>query len=188
MSEPLRIGILGAARIAEKAIVAPARAGGHRLVAVAARDTERAKEFAAANGVERVVEDYASVLADPEVEVIYNPLANGLHGPWSLAAIRAGKHVLAEKPFASNATEAAHIRDMTARSEVSVMEGFHYLFHPVVIRLHQLLAEGTLGELRRVEVDLAMPEPDASDPRWSLPLAGVQQWTSVAMRSTRTAC
>src|SRR5262249_52971752 len=106
VSAPLRIGILGAARISERALVTPAREGGHRLVAVAARDRDRAQAFADAHGVERVAGSYAELIADPEVEVVYNPLANGLHGPWNLAALRAGKHVLSEKPSASNAQEA----------------------------------------------------------------------------------
>jgi predicted dehydrogenase len=96
--DPLRIGILGAARIAELAIVSPAHTTGHRLVAVAARDRQRAEAFAAAHGVERVLDSYTDVVTDPEVEVVYNPLANVLHGPWNLAAIASAKHVLTEKP------------------------------------------------------------------------------------------
>ena len=102
--EPLRIGILGAARIAALALVDPAHATGDRLVAVAARDRGRAEAFAASHGGERVVDTYADVVADPEVEVVYNPLANGLHGPCNVAAIAAGKQVLTEKPSASNAS------------------------------------------------------------------------------------
>ena len=170
--EPLRIGILGAARIAGRAIVDPARQTGARLVAVAARDTERAEAFAAEHAVERVHASYDDVINDPEVEAIYNPLANGLHGPWNLKAIAAGKHVLTEKPSASNAAEAAQVRDAAREKGVVVMEGFHYLFHPVTRRLHELLAKGELGELQHVETTMVMPPPDENDPRWSLALAG----------------
>ncbi|MEU9448823.1 Gfo/Idh/MocA family oxidoreductase [Streptomyces sp. NPDC048277] len=170
--EPLRIGVLGAARIAELSLVGPARAGGHRLVAVAARDRDRAEAFAAAHGVERVAASYADLIADPEVEVVYNPLANGLHGPWNLAALQAGKHVLTEKPSASDAEEAAEVRDAAAKAGTAFMEGFHYLFHPVTRRLHELLDSGELGELRHVETMVAMPAPPDTDVRWSLPLAG----------------
>ena len=170
--EPVRIGVLGAARIAEQAIVEPAHATGARLVTVAARDRRRAEAFAAAHGVERTAGSYAEVLADPDVELVYNPLPNGLHGPWNRAAVEAGKHVLSEKPFASTAEEAAEVRDAARRAGVTVVEGFHYLFHPVVQRLFTLVDDGELGELTQVDALIAMPAPDDGDPRWSLPLAG----------------
>lgn len=172
MSEPLRIGILGAARITGPALVEPARTTGDRLVAVAARDRRRAEAFAAEHGVERVVGSYADVLADPEVEIVYNPLANALHGPWNLAAVRAGKHVLSEKPFASNAAEAREVRDAAAAAGVVVLEGFHHVHHPVLRRLQELVASGGLGALRRVETRFTMPAPPDDDPRWQWELAG----------------
>jgi predicted dehydrogenase len=171
-ADPLRVGVLGAARIADSAMAEPARATGVRLVAVAARDRRRAEEFAARHGVERTVASYADVLADPEVEAVYNPLPNALHAPWNLKALAAGKHVLSEKPFAANAEEAAEVRDAARGSGLVLMEGFHYLFHPVTRRLHELLASGELGDLRRVETTMAMAPPSPDDPRWSLALAG----------------
>ena len=87
-SDPLRVGVLGAARIAELAIVKPAHATGTRLVTVAARHGRRAEAFAAEHGVERTSDSYAAVLADPEVEAVYNPLPNAFHGPWNLAGGR----------------------------------------------------------------------------------------------------
>ncbi|MEU2908425.1 Gfo/Idh/MocA family protein [Streptomyces massasporeus] len=170
--EPLRIGVLGAARITERSLIDPARATGHRLVAVAARDRARAEAFAAGHGVERVASSYADLIADPEVDVVYNPLANGLHGPWNLAALAAGKHVLSEKPSASNAAEAAEVRRAADKAGTVFMEAFHYLFHPVTRRLHEVLASGELGELRHVEALVAIAAPPDTDPRWSLPLAG----------------
>jgi predicted dehydrogenase len=170
--EPLRIGVLGAARITERSLIDPARATGHRLVAVAARDRARAEAFAAGHGVERVAGSYAELVADPEVDVVYNPLANGLHGPWNLAALAAGKHVLSEKPSASNAREAAEVREAAVKAGTVFMEACHYLFHPVTRRLHELLDSGELGELRHVEAMVAIAAPPDTDPRWSLPLAG----------------
>ncbi|MER8222296.1 Gfo/Idh/MocA family oxidoreductase [Streptomyces sp. NPDC094143] len=170
--DPLRIGVLGAARITERSLIDPVRATGHRLVAVAARDRSRAEVFAARHGVERVASSYAELVADPEIDVVYNPLANGLHGPWNLAALAAGKHVLSEKPSASNAEEAAEVRAAAERAGTVFMEAFHYLFHPVTRRLHELLASGELGELRHVEAMVAIAAPAQDDPRWSLPLAG----------------
>jgi predicted dehydrogenase len=170
--EPLRIGILGAARIADLAIASPARATGDRLVAVAARDRGRAEAFAARHDVEQVLGSYADVVTAPEVELVYNPLANALHGPWNLTAVRAGKHILSEKPFAANAAEAREVRDAARAAGVTALEGFHYLFHPVVLRAHEILASGEIGELRHVEALTKMPAPPDTDPRWSLDLAG----------------
>ena len=168
----LRIGVLGASRIAAIAIVGPAHELGHRLVAVAARDPLRAEAFAEKHGVERVLASYDDVVNDPEVDAVYNPLANSLHAPWNLAAIAAGKPVLTEKPFARNRTEAQEVAKAAEDAGITVMEGFHYRFHPVTRRALQLAADGTLGDLVHIEARMAMPEPDADDPRWSLDLAG----------------
>ncbi len=168
----LRIGVLGASRIADVAIVGPAQQLGHRLVAVAARDRSRAELFAEKHGVERVLDSYADVVADPEVNAIYNPLANSLHAPWNLAAITEGKPVLTEKPFAANRSEAQQVAEAAEAAGVTVMEGFHYLFHPVTRRALELAVDGTIGEMHHVEVRMAMPTPEASDPRWSFEMAG----------------
>lgn len=168
----LRIGILGASRIAEKAIVGPAAELGHRLVAVAARDPQRAAVFADKYAVERVVGSYAEVIDDPEVDVVYNPLANSLHAPWNLAAISAGKPVLSEKPFARNRSEALSVAQAAEAAAVTVLEGFHYFFHPVTQRAFTLAAGDELGAITRVEVRMGMPAPADTDPRWSLELAG----------------
>jgi predicted dehydrogenase len=168
----LRIGVLGASRIADLALVGPAQQLGHRLVAVAARDWGRAETFAEKHGVERVLNSYADVVADPEVNAIYNPLANSLHAPWNLAAVKAGKPVLTEKPFARNRSEAMQVADAAQAAGVPVVEGFHYLYHPVTRRALALAVDGTIGEMHHVEVRMAMPEPDASDPRWSFDMAG----------------
>jgi predicted dehydrogenase len=168
----LRIGILGASRIAVPAVIAPAAALGHRVVAVAARDRGRAETYARTHGIERTHNTYADLVRDPDVDVVYNPLANSLHTPWNLAAVHAGKAVLAEKPIAANAAEAESLRDAVRRHETPILEGYHYLFHPITKRVFGLLEAGTLGTLRRIEVVMKMPEPKPDDLRWSLELAG----------------
>ncbi|MGB3052075.1 MAG: Gfo/Idh/MocA family oxidoreductase, partial [Polyangiales bacterium] len=106
----LRIGILGAARIAPMALIRPARQlDGVRVAAVAARDRARAENFAAKHGVATVHDSYDALLVDPEIDAIYNPLPNSLHAEWTLRALDAGKHVLCEKPFTSNAQEAQRV-------------------------------------------------------------------------------
>lgn len=171
-AQPLRIGILGASRIAENAIVGPVHELGHRLTVVAARDRHRAESFAATHGVERVVDSYAEVIGDSEIDLIYNPLANALHGPWNLAAIAAGVPVLSEKPFARNAVEAQQVAAQARAAGVLVLEGFHYRFHPLMHRTLDVLHSGVCGDLQTIEITMGMPEPAPSDPRWEYRLAG----------------
>lgn len=153
-------------------MIKPATATGHRLVAVAARSPERARAYAARHGIERVVGSYAELISDPEVDVVYNALPNSLHGPWNLAAVQAGKHVLTEKPFSSNAVEARAVAEAVRVSGVTLLEGFHYLFHPVNRRLLDVVRSGTVGAVTRVETVLRMPKPSENDPRWELALSG----------------
>ena len=104
---PLRIGVLGAARIVPPALLSPAKhVSDVEITAVAARDPRRAEKFARRHGIPRVLPSYDALLADPDVDAVYNPLPNGLHCLWTVRALEAGKHVLCEKPFSSNAREA----------------------------------------------------------------------------------
>ena len=171
-AEPLRIGLLGAARISPESIIGPAGGLGHRIVAVAARNRPKAEAYAAEFGIERVVDTYADVIADPEVDLVYNALANALHGPWNRRAAAAGKALLSEKPFAANATEAAEVAREIRATGIPFLEGFHYPFHPGYHRTQQLLDEGAIGPVRRVEVTMSMPTPPDDDPRWDYALAG----------------
>jgi predicted dehydrogenase len=106
------------------------------------------------------------------VEAVYNPLANSLHAPWNKAALAAGKHVFTEKPSASNAIEADEVAAVAGGTDRQFFEGFHYLWHPLIARLHEILASGELGDVQHVETVMDMPAPDDADPRWSLELGG----------------
>lgn len=170
--EPLRIGLLGAAGISGRAVIEPAHEIGARLVAVAARDRGRAEAYAQQHGIERVLDDYQAVIDDPEVEVVYNPLANALHGPWNLKAIEAGKHVFSEKPFAANAEEAREVRDAAAAAGVHVVEAFHYRYHPLIERMLELATSGDIGDVQFVEARMLMPPPREGDLRWDSSVAG----------------
>jgi predicted dehydrogenase len=172
MTDPLRIGVIGAARITPTSLVAPTRATGDRLVAVAARSPERAAAFAAEHGIEAVHGSYEELLADPQVEVVYNPLANGLHAPWNLRAIGAGKHVLSEKPSAANAAQAREVRAAVRETGLVFLEAFHYPYHPLFERVGSLIESGAIGEVRHIDAPLLMPDPGADDPRWVFGLAG----------------
>ena len=170
----LRIGILGAARIAPAAVVKPARAvDGVRVTTIAARDPERAKKFAAKHGVDRVHDTYDALVADPDVDAVYVPLPNGLHADWTTRALEAGKHVLCEKPFTANAHEAEDVKAVAdAHPELVVMEAFHYRYHPVAQRMVDVVASGVLGTIRRVETAMCIPLPFPRDIRYRYDLAG----------------
>jgi len=170
---PLRFGILGAARIAPAALIRPARhVADARVVAVAARDRDKATRFAAKHDIATVHTSYDALLADPDVDAIYNPLPNGLHGKWTRAALAAGKHVLCEKPFTANADEAAEVAAVAASSGRVVMEAFHYRYHPLAQRARAILDAGEIGRVRHVETWLCFPLPMFSDIRYNHALAG----------------
>jgi len=170
---PVRIGILGAARIAPAAAIKPARAVGDAMIgAVAARDRSRADAFASKHGIPRVHDTYADLLADPDLDAIYNPLPNGLHAEWTIAALQAGKHVLCEKPFTANAKEAEDVAAVAARTGLVVMEAFHYRYHPLAHRMREIVDSGELGTTRHVEAALCFPLPKFSDIRYRYDLAG----------------
>jgi len=168
----VRVGTLGAARITPTALIRPARQVPEVVVtAVAAREPARAREFADRHNIPVVHPTYEALIASPEIDAIYNPLPNGLHAPWTLRAIAAGKHVLCEKPFTSNEAEAAEVAEAASKAAgVVVMEAFHYRYHPLARRM--LIAAGEIGELRHVEAALCFPLPRFSDIRYRFDLAG----------------
>jgi predicted dehydrogenase len=171
--DKVRIGILGAARIAPSAVIKPARSNGEAtIVAVAARDRTRAGAFASKHAIPNVRDSYAELVADPELDAIYNPLPNGLHAEWTIAALEAGKHVLCEKPFTANTQEAEAVAAVAQRTGLVVMEAFHYRYHPLAHRMREIVDGGELGTIKRVETALCFPLPKFSDIRYQYDLAG----------------
>lgn len=170
---PLRMGVLGAARIAPMALLRPARkVPGVEISAVAARDRSRARAFARRHGIARVHDDYAALVDDPDLDAVYVPLPNGLHAEWTERAVRAGKHVLCEKPFAANAAEARRVAAAARESDRVVLEAFHWRYHPLGERMVEICRLGLLGTIRHVETALCIPLPLPGDIRYRLDLAG----------------
>jgi predicted dehydrogenase len=168
----LRVGTLGAARITPAALIKPAgQVPEVEVTAVAARDPARARPFAARHGIATVHDSYEALLADPDVDAVYNPLPNSWHAPWTLRAIAAGKHVLCEKPFTANEAEAAEVADAAKSAGLVVMEAFHYRYHPLARRMREIVA-GELGDLGHVEASVCFPLPRFSDIRYQFDLAG----------------
>ena len=168
----LRIGVLGAGRITEMAMIEPARLVGAQVVAIAARDAHRAKQFARQHGIPRAYGSYQELVDDHEIDLVYNALVNSLHTRWNIAALQAGRHVLTEKPFAANAIEAAQVRSAAAAADRLIVEGFHYSHHPVTHRLGDIVRSGALGTIQNTNIDMFMSAPPDADPRWSMELAG----------------
>ena len=169
----LRIGLLGAAKIAPAAIVTPARQVPEvTLAAVAARDVERAKVFATKHKIARVIEGYEAMIADPELDALYIPLPNGLHGKWAIAAAKAGKHVLCEKPIAANAEEASAMVKASKDAGKVLMEAFHWRYHPLAERMIEIVNSGELGDIQHIHTSMCFPLPLFGDIRYNFKLAG----------------
>jgi predicted dehydrogenase len=155
-----RVGILGAAGIAPQAMIEPARRRGDTVVqAVASRRPGVAAEYAKRHRIPVAHEGYEALLADPEVDIVYNALPPSEHARWSIAALEAGKHVLCEKPFAMNAEEAQAMVTAAERHGRHLLEGFHDRHHPVFLHLLALRDEGGLGKIKTIKAEFAVTIP-----------------------------
>ena len=149
MPASVRWGLLGAANIASWQFVPAVKASRRGvLAAVAARERPRAEAFAAANGVARVAADYEELLYDPGIDAVYIGLPNSLHAHWTIAAAKAGKHVLCEKPWAADAAEAQASVQACERAGVVHAEAFVYRWHPQTLRVAEWLRRGAIGTVR----------------------------------------
>jgi len=149
MTSKVRWGVLGAAYIAlKKVIPAMQRGAWSEVVALASRDAGRAREAARSLGVPKAFGSYEELLADSEIEAVYNPLPNHLHVPWTTKAAEAGKHVLCEKPVAMNAAEARELLAVRDRTGVKIQEAFMVRTHPQWLGTLELIHAGRIGELR----------------------------------------
>jgi predicted dehydrogenase len=151
MPDKVRWGVLGAAKIATAHVI-PALQKGSRseVVAIASRTLEKARHAAASFNIPRAFGSYDELLADPEVEVVYNPLPNHLHVPWSIRAAQAGKHVLVEKPVSLNVAECRELMDARDRAGVKIGEAFMVRTTPQWLRAREILRSGEIGDLRAI--------------------------------------
>ena len=169
----VRIGVLGAASIVPSALLAPARhVPAVTVAAIAARDPARAASFARRHGIPRIHPTYAALLDDPEIDAVYIPLPNSLHCAWTVRALAAGKHVLCEKPFAANASEAEQMAAAADTSGRVLMQAFHYRYHPLAARMLEIVASDVLGPIRHIETWMCFPLPLPRNIRYRYDLAG----------------
>lgn len=163
---PLRLGILGAARIAFGAIIPAAEhTDAVEIAAVATRGGVKGAAVRELAPEAQIFDDYEALLRSPDVDAVYIPLPNSLHAEWTLKAISAGKHVLCEKPFALNAAEAERAVEAAKSANLTLMEGFMYRFHPQMRRLGELARGGAIGEVRQVVAEFGHRVDDPEDVR-----------------------
>jgi predicted dehydrogenase len=174
MKTPIRIGILGAAKIAPGAVIKPAKENPEfEVVAVGARDIGKAKAYAAEHGIPNMVASYDELVRSKDVDLVYNALPPSGHAEWSIAALEAGKAVLCEKPFTRNAAEARKLIGVAEATGNVLIEAFHNRFHRVLLRAHAITASGELGKIKHAEAVFDVPIPYVDgELRWSRELGG----------------
>ena len=171
MSDKVRWGILGVARIATvKVIPAMQRGAYSEIVAIASRDLEKAQRAAAELGIPKAYGSYEELLADPRIEAIYNPLPNHLHVPWSIRAAEAGKHVLCEKPVSITVAECRTLIEARDRTGVKIGEAFMVRTHPQWVRAREIVRSGEIGDLRAVMTAFSYNNRDPKNIR------NVEEW------------
>ncbi len=171
----VRIGLVAASRIADTAIMEPVPdVVGVEVTAVAARDLDRAREAASGWVIEHAYGSYEELIASDEVDAIYIGTPAAMHREWAIKGIEAGKHVLCEKPFASNADDARLIAEAARHGDVVVMEAFHWRYHPYADQIRAVLDSGVLGRPDRIDAVFDIPDGriDRDDIRWNLEIGG----------------
>lgn len=166
-------GVLGCAAFAKStAIPAMKLAHNVELVGIASRTHEKAQEFAQLFDIPKTYGSYEELLADPEIEAVYNPLPNGLHPEWAIKCAEAGKHTIVEKPFANDVTEAEQVSAAAKAHNVLVMEAFMWRFHPMHRRVRQLIRDGALGQVKLIRVAFTFTLARETNVRLDAQLAG----------------
>ena len=172
---PFRWGILGVARI-NRSLVGPLASNGHRLLAIASRTLERAREYAAAQQIPRAYGSYEALLADPEIDAVYIPLPHSMHVEWSVKAAAAGKHVLVEKPASLDAAGIVLLQAAAREHGVVITEAFMYRHHPIVAVARQLAHDGTIGRLQAVRGTFSFVLDRPGDTRLDVEHGGGSLW------------
>ena len=168
----IRWGILGTANIARASFLPGLRAAGGICVAVASRDASKAEQWAARQGVERVVQGYNALLADDSIQAVYIPLPNHMHAGWTIAALRAGKTVLCEKPLCATVGETRTVLEAARDTGGLLWEAFVFPFHRQMDRVRDLVADGAIGDVREIQSNFYFQLRDRQNIRLSRAMAG----------------
>jgi predicted dehydrogenase len=158
--------VLGSAGIAVNKVI-PAMQGAvlSQVVAIASRSEDKARSTAESLGIPRAYGSYEDLLADAEIEAVYIPLPNHLHAEWTMAAARAGKHVLCEKPLATSSAQAREMIDASKQAGVKLMEAFMYRLHPLWVKVRRLIDDGVIGDLLAIQSFFSYFNVDPQDIR-----------------------
>jgi D-xylose 1-dehydrogenase (NADP+, D-xylono-1,5-lactone-forming) len=174
VSDPVRFGVLGCARVFERRMVPGfALAENAQLLAVASRSGEKARVTAEKHGIPKFYGSYETLLEDPDIEAVFIPLPNDAHAEWTRKALRAGKHVLCDKPLALTRADAEAGAALARESDLRLMEGFMYRFHPQHARVHEIVRSGAIGTPVRFEASFCYPSArDLTNIRYQKERAG----------------
>ena len=176
MTEKLRWGFLSTARI-NKALINPLRSSRrNQLLAVASRSQDKADAYAHMNKIKRAHGSYQAMLADPEIDIIYNPLPNHLHAEWTIKAIQAGKHVLCEKPLALSVEEVEAISTAVEKHGKVVAEAFMYRSHAQSLKVKEIVESGRLGMVKLMHGSFTFLMTNPDDYRWNPEMGGGGLW------------
>ena len=168
----VRWGILGTANIARAQFLPGLREAGGTAAAVAGRDASRAEQYARDNGIDRAVGGYQALIEDPGIDALYIPLPNSLHAGWTLCALAAGKPVLCEKPLCGNLGDTLRVLDAARQSGTLLWEAFVFPFHRQIARIHDLVADGAIGELMEIKSNFHFQLSNPGNIRYSRELEG----------------
>jgi xylose dehydrogenase (NAD/NADP) len=168
----VRVGILSTARINRLVIAGARESDKVDVTAVASRDGERARDYAHEWGIERAYGSYEELLADPDLDAVYNPLPNSMHVDWSIRALEAGKHVLCEKPLSRHPEDVERAFDVAEREGLVLTEAFMYRHNPQTAQLVELVRGGAVGEVRVVRAAFSFTITDEANIRLAADLEG----------------
>jgi predicted dehydrogenase len=168
----LRIGVLGAANIARQFTAGLRLSTLVSVSAVASRNADKAAAFAQENNIKRSYGSYEELLADPDIDAIYNPLPNALHAAWSIRALEAGKHVLCEKPLAVTPAETCAMFDAARAQGLVLREAYPYMAQPQTIAMRRLLLDGAIGAVQFVQASIGFSLPGTANVRFERALGG----------------
>lgn len=176
MKKILKWGLLSTARI-NRALIPGIRASKRsQLVAIGSRELKKAQEFAQEWNIPRTHGSYEDLLADPEIDAIYNPLPNHLHAEWTIKALKAGKHVLLEKPMALSVSEVRAIAEAAQNNKKIVAEAFMYRYHPQTLKVQELIASGAVGKVLFIQGNFTFALDHPEDIRWNPDFGGGSIW------------